>query len=400
MSIYNQAIFLFDDVQDHLQAQDQNMWDRISSMPFLAGADHVVVDTLEGFGEGYLNYLAEVQSLPRNLIVPQYSSPSLLVSLLNDSQALQQASDLVSRHKLDVCPFHATAEKPFGRLQDKLSSAQHRVQIHPSQASFSELNSKLKAREIFVETKVPAPIGQIVHNHSELMNFSKMWPEQSIILKKFHWAPEIFNPENPKDHEYPLVAELLHPIKSSIAIHIESWGNHISHMFSGQQIIRDWRNHGTRLRLGISEHQHQQMIDYSLQLTQHMQQQYGFQGACNIDFGVTADDQILVFDLNPRFGISSCVLRFMQRMGIDLNTSYLVFKAMYVKIPNLSAVLRHPDYLRIFPGSKNGMLLAGPSWDYDKHYVRYLFYAVVAETPAELQQLEKDLIRILDEVAT
>ncbi len=394
------CLFIHDGIDGPSTDAGDFLWNEYCSHPIVLGADVCVVDTLNGYGTPCLNHLDEMVGLPNTIIQPKYQQHSLVGNLLGDSQALLQLKQEVHCRELNVSSFYSSNSMNYDSLLQKLSAPHYRPRLFPPQEIFTKANNKVLARSLFEQAKIPIPEGIICHSPKELHDFFRYCQRtgsKGVVLKKFHWDTRFIKSETELNFPYslpafPFVVERAYEEQSSTAIHTISWKGRIEPLFEGNQLIHNWRNLGTSLPTKLTCKVQEEMLEYSHTLTRALPH---FQGVLNIDYILTDTGEVMAVDLNPRFGSSTYLLYFLQRVGIALDSVHLRYRPIQANVTDLSTLFTDKRFEALDHKKRRGILLIGPTFDFDKGLVTSFFYLLVGANVEELDWLEHGLKQLV-----
>lgn len=394
------CIFIHDDLLDELRTgKGEHIWDQYSTHPFFIGAEVCVIDTLKGFGDLYLNYLNDMGCLPKTLIIPKYQHPSLLENILHDQAALNKLIKVVRKKHLHVSSFYSDKGKKYETLLAYLSDGTYIPYLFPSKHSFEFANDKVVARELFTAAGIPVPDGTICSSLSELYDFYKYCKnlDNPMLIKKFHWQTQFVCNEKDiesiaDDLQFPVIAERVYKVQSSPVSHNIAWKGEIGHLFLINQIIEDWKHFGNSLPTSISNALLSRISRYALDFMSVLPEYIGVLG---VDYIITPQEEIMAIDLNPRFNASTYPFYFLQRMGLNLDSVWARYRSVSATVPNLSIIFQDEDFTPFNKKEEKGVVLIGPTFNFEKELVVRFFYLAVAKSRADLESLELSLLRAI-----
>ena len=386
--------FVHDDFQPDLIGEDGvHDWDQFGSNALLIGADVCVVDSLVGFGDAYLSYLAELGCVASEMIVPTPTGPSMLENLLDDVSAMGKFSSIVTSRGLDVSPFYADSSKPFGRLLGCLGLSGHQSKLDPNQDLFIYANSKANARVIFRRAGVEVPFGRFCTSQDDLREFSRSMFARgaSVVLKRAHWqAQHVSSPGelDALDHtQLPVVAEMVYRVKASPVVQLLRWNDRVYPLGIMAQHIVDFRHRGNDLPSGIGEDMERTLW----RMAERIAGEIGdYLGVLGIDFIITPDGRVLAVDLNPRFNSSTYPLAFLARSGVDFKRVHAKVRWVHARLRDLSQLFSNPTWSPFDRSSAEGVLPFGPVTGPSRERVIRFMYMAVASTYDGMARLERD----------
>lgn len=387
------CLFIHDDVEPDLRNENGDfIYDQFGSNPFFLGAQSCVVDTLDGFGEQYLGYLDEINCLPKNLIIPKRQVDSLLVNLLEDSNALDQARNIISDGRLNLSGFYVDETKDFNKLIELTSTAAHIPKLYPSQASYSVANNKVIAWQMMDKKGVLKPEGRLCFSEEDLLDYAEfnLKKNQSILLKKHHWQNHFVDNESAlakslKKLSYPVIAERLYATNLSIVSHYIKINGNIYPLFILRQNIKNWKHYGNDLPAQLPRDVVEKIHRISGEIIELFPD---FEGVFAVDYIVTDQNELLPVDLNPRFNTSTYPAYFLSRFNIPLNEVYAAMRFSYVPVVNLSSIFLDKKFVPFSPQRGEGVLLMTPVHDFSQKIIDSFFYLVIAKTPEKVLEYE------------
>lgn len=373
-------------------------WGQYNTNPFLIGADVCVVYSMAGFGADYIDYLRNMNAFPRHIIVPKATDNSVVVSLLNDEQALAQLRDLVQERRLDISTFFSDDARDWPRLLAALSSDAHTPLLQPSQAVFSVMNSKFSIMDYPKRAGVPAPEGQECRSFDEVLTFfrdhSRCYP--AAIIKEDHRDLHRVSSETElmalqQRLRFPLLVETLYDVKVSPIVNFIIWKDQHKPLFTVNQVLRHLLHSGNESPTGLAPHIMDTMVDYTRRIAAEMT---GFNGILGIDYIVTPDDDVFAVDINPRFCASTYPFTFLQRLGFDVGRVHAHYQLVKCRIPSLSALFNDTEFIPLTTERPYGMFLYTPVLYNHELPVEYFSYLLVGGNAKELADLEARMMRI------
>lgn len=395
--------FVHDDTLHELRMPDGDLnYDQFGSNAFFIGADVCAVDTLASFGEPYLDYLAGLGCLPSTIVVPQHHGPSLLDNLLRDRGALAQFRAAAQAKKLDLSSFYSDSNKPFERLIDELAAPDYHPALHPGKEQFRVANDKVMMRQVMSQAGIPVPEGGVCGSRNEVHQVFRSNARRGCgtLLKRLHWNGTEITRESDIDMlvdeiGLPVVAEMIYAVKSSPVCHLITWRGHTEILFCVDQIIQNWRHYGNRVPIASDYHAIDRICAYSRTIASLVPDHSGI---CGIDYIVTPGDEVLAVDVNPRFNSSTYPFYFLSAVcdAFDEHT-YASFRFARVPVRDLSQVFEHRRYPALDLNARRGVIMLSPFFDWASEKVVRFLYLAVAQSQAELEEIEDALSGVLQE---
>lgn len=387
----DRCVFIHDDFPD---GSDDDRVDHYGTNPFLIGADVCVVDTLQGFGKTYLQYLGDLDSLPQTIIQPEHKSNSLLKNLLADQAALAGLKAVMQPQKLDISSFHSN--KKFEPLIDYLAGDDYSPRLIPPKSAYVAANNKRQMRILLSELDIPIPEGTICEDLADLRKFCRHCHTQILVKQDHRYTYPIDNDDDIDQIAhlltFPVVVEVLHPITASPVSNYLAWNGEIQHLFTIDQVIRQKKHTGNRHPTLISPDQAARIIDYSLAVIKNIP---GYLGVCGIDYIITTDGDVLVADVNARFNACTYPYHLLQRLAVPLEQKYFVYRIVNYAVPDLSYIFEDEAFVPFTQKSNKGMFLYNPVYSFDRKMVYRFSYLCVADSWEELDSVENNLLDII-----
>ena len=394
------CFFIHDDILDELRTDTGELnWDQFGTNSFFLGARACAVDTLDGFGEPYLDYLHSLNCLPETIIIPVHQTHSLVENLLMDQTALEQLRAVCRREHLNISSFYSDEGKDFEKLIAYLSEDDYLPLLYPSKTAFQCGNDKLFMRTLMVNAGLAVPSGAICSSLEELHRICKHHREQGslTLLKKMHWQTQAVAHEEMLKRcaklEFPLIAEKAYHYVCSPVAHYIALKNQAAYLFSMNQIIENWHHYGNELPHKLSQKVLAQMAECSSAIIRLLPD---YEGIIGIDYIVTPEDNVLAVDVNPRFNSSTYPLCFLLRMGIDLASVYVRYRFARVPVENVSKVFTDRDFIAFNPRKSEGILMLSPVFNFAGGFVTRFLYLIVAKNPTDLARFENTLLNLVE----
>ena len=386
------CVFMHDDTDSSAGVD----WDQHGTNPFLLSPSACVVDTLEGFGEPYLDYLHSLGALPETLIIPNHKSASLVDNLLTDKRALRKLKHLLVVDRFDLSVFYPDEDK--GKLASALLGENSESRIHPSRSAFSQANDKLHTRDLLRKTKVPIPEGAVCFSVEDLQYFYRQvcqtYPK--VLVKKHHWdtQPLCSHEDIAKSGgslEFPVIAEVAYPVKCSPVSHNLVWRGEVHHLFVVMQKVESLRHAGNVSPTNLSAPMTGRIAEYSRMVIEQVPE---FSGVFGIDFIITTNDLLIAVDVNPRFNSSTYPFYFLQRMGLNLENTFAKYGFTKCSMKDLSSLYLHESLMPFSRIMGEGIVLYSPAFDRSRQMVTKFSYVCVSKTSEKLLHLEGTLLKI------
>lgn len=397
--LVSSCAFIHDDIDPQLVDEFGNHdSDQFSTNPILLGAKVCVVDTLDGFGEQYLQYLSDVGGMPSQVLIPHHRVSSLVANLISDNQCLSKLNEIIQRDRLHISSFYSSHELNFEGLISKLASPLHTPMLYPPITQFENLNDKVKARILLESKSLPIPEGTICYSATDLTGFWKSrrrFPK--MLIKKVHWDTYLISKEKELEEilhklKYPVVAETYYEgVVSSPVSHFIKWRDKADYLFSLEQTLVKLKHFGNRLPLFLPLPIENQIKQIGIDLISGIQ---GYFGVAGLDFILTDDNELLIIDLNPRFNASTYPCHFLINQGYEMRGHFVTMRAIEVKVDSLSSIFCDTRFMPL-KNQNPGMFLYNPVWDFGRREVFKLTYLCVANSPEELSLLEKKMLGII-----
>lgn len=387
--------FLHDDWNPLLGEDD---WDQFDTNPFLLGARVCVVTTLEGFGEGYLDYLRGLDCLPEIILQPRRSAQDLCESLLQDADTLARLRAVVAERRLDLSTFYSFENGALDRLAAALGGNGHVPAIVPPPAAFCRADDKAEARQLFGEAGVPFPEGRLCTTPEDLLRFaSELGGDARLLIKSGHRdlmeiaghaellarAPSL---------AFPLLAEKRYDFRSSPVCHFLAWRGRREHLFTVDQLLRDWHHAGNQTPAALDAATEAKIVGYTQRILERMP---AFAGALVVDYILTDDGEALAVDLNPRFGASTYPFFLLHRLGLSPRDTFARSRICRRSVPDLSALFADRRFPAFNKQTGRGILLFNPVVDLEQKALRHFSYLAVGAGVEDLDGLEAELDEIL-----
>jgi ATP-grasp domain-containing protein len=395
----SECAFLHDDIDENLlDERGQYNWDQYSTNAFLVGAPVAVIDTLNGFGDRYIDYLSSLDCYSRKIIIPNHIHPSLVSNLRSDASCLKELKDIVQTSNLHISSFYSDRTKKFDILLAELSTETHAPSLYPSIVSFEKYNSKVYIRRLLKSHNIPQPEGMVCESESDLLYFFRSRRKyHRVIVKRIHWDSRIIELEKDvftiaKQIAFPLIAETCYDdIISSPVVHLIRWKGSEEHLFTVDQIIEDWKHYGNKsLSRSMSQWQ-DEIHSLGLRVLSFLTE---YEGVIGIDLIIPRNGDVMVVDVNPRFNASTYPCAFLQNLGFDLQGLQFITRVIDVSIIDLSSLFIDPEYVPITKQAP-GMFLYHPVWDFQENNVRKFSYLIAGYSAKEVQRQENLLKNII-----
>lgn len=391
------CVFIHD---DWIPAAGRADWGAYDTNPFLLGADFCVITTLKGFGQDYLDYLQDLNSLPEHIIVPEHSGDNLTLNLLQDQEALGRLRALVQEHRLDMSVFYNDDQRGLDALMQALTSPAHRPALYPTKTSFNAVNRKIDAMRLVRSAGVPTPESAVCESLDEVMAFYQRGDRQAqtVILKEDHRkfliaTTEVEVRQASTELSYPLLVETLLDVKVSPSLNMVKWQGELSPFVVSDQVLSDRAHRGNILPSRVSPAVADKIERYTARIGEAIP---GLQGVFGVDYIVTPNDDVYAVDINPRFCSGTYPLHFLQRMGVDLGAVHAHYQLAFSNVDSLSAVLNDPDFVPFTPDSPEGIFIYDPVvYEEGDKPVFYYSYLAVSESAVGLAALESRMEAII-----
>ena len=388
------CLFIHDDTDSSAGVD----WDQHGTNIFLLGAKSCVVDSLDGFGDEYIEFLKRLDCFPENIFIPYQITGDLICDLLLDVDTNSRLLNLYRKRNFDISVFYSAEAK--SKVLSLFKKEEISPVIHPTNESFMQGNNKLFMRSIIEKNNIPIPPGSICNSLEDILYFylhvCRSFP--SILIKKHHWDTKVISSQNEIrsliDLEYPVIAEVKYPHKASPVSHNLIWKEGFEHQFIVLQDIKNFRHAGNIIPTHLSDKVNDKIVEYSQIIASLIP---GFFGVFGIDFIITSDDNIMVVDINPRFNSSTYPFYFMLRMGINLNGCYAKYGFTNCSIKNLSSIFKHRHLPFFNRDTKEGILLYSPAYFRNTNRVEKLSYLIVAHCPEKVRHLEQLLCMAINQ---
>jgi predicted ATP-grasp superfamily ATP-dependent carboligase len=387
------CVFIHDDTDSSAGVD----WDQHGTNPFLLGPPVCVVDSIEGFGDTYLDYLRNLGALPETIIIPSQDTTDLTENLLSDRVARAKCKYFLDRG-LDISVFYSDESKK--RLNTLFTDRCCVSRIHPSPESFSLANDKLTIHSLLEDTVVPVPNSLICSSINDLQYFYSQvrsyYP--TILIKKHHWNTITISTEKDINRlgaelDFPVIAEVAYSVKSSPVSHNLIWKGKTHHLFLLLQHIQDLKHAGNGIPTNLPPSVCNQIIEYSQMV---MERVSNFSGVFGIDFIITTNNELIVVDVNPRFNSSTYPFYFLFKQGVDPENTFAKYGYTKCSIKNFNSIFFDDDFLAYSRDSQEGIVLYSPSFDQSQGLVKKLSYLCVAKEQSRLLKLEKTLLAIVN----
>lgn len=390
-----QCAFIHDDVSEDMVDEEGNLdWDQYATNPFLLGAQVCAVDTLAGFGDEYIDYLASLAAVPREIVIPSHRHPSLVANLLSEDRCISRLQKEIQSRKLHVSSFYSDSAMGFDALLQKVSSSTHTPRLYPSASVFEQANDKVAIRTILEEHGIALPEGMTCWSESDLRYFFKVRRKYpGVLAKKIHWATRpIVNEQDidevVRDLKFPIVVETCYEdVVATPVSHYIRWHSKCEHLFTLEQVIVHWQHYGNKSAGLFTVESQETIADKSFEILSVLSD---YEGVLGFDFIITKEGEVLPVDVNPRFNSSTYPCYFLQRLGYKLERSFFVMRVVDEEIASLSSLLLDPDFVRLTPDSP-GMFLYNPVWDFERCLVHKFTYLCLGDTAEELDRYESAL---------
>ena len=371
--------------------------DHYGTNPFLIGADVCVVDTLQGFGETYLQYLNDLGVLPKTVIEPTYRRPSLLGNLLADDAALGVLGNIMCERKLDISSFYS--DKEFERLIACLSGDSYTPHFYPPKEPFLIANDKIKMRVLLSQAGIPMPYGIICTSLDELRRFHQHCSRRYryTLVKKEHRHMRIISNDDDIDRlagflDFPVIAEAGYEVRCSPVSNCIAWKGVIQHLFTFDQVIKDWKHAGNRNPCSASPDEISRIEDYTRVIVGLIP---GYEGVLGVDYIVTLENEVLAVDVNGRFNSCTYPFYFLKRLGASLDRISAIYRVVDCTIGQLSDVFEDNAFIPFRAEQMEGTFLFNPVFDFERELVYKFSYLCVAHNPVDLSNLESSLLDII-----
>ncbi len=371
--------------------------DHYGTNPFLIGADVCVVDTLRGFGETYLRYLDNLGALPETIIEPIYRRPSLLGNLLDDDVALEVLRCIMRERKLDISSFYS--DKDFELLIACLSNNSYTPRVYPPKEPFVIANDKIKMRILLSQAGIPMPYGIICTSLDELRRFH--WHcsrrHRYTLVKREHRHMCIISNDDDIDKfaeflDFPVIAEVGCEVRCSPVSNCIVWRGANQHLFTFDQMIKDWKHTGNRNPCSASPDEILRIEDYTRAIVDLVP---GYEGVFGVDYIVTLENKVLAVDVNGRFNSCTYPFYFLKRLGVPLDRIHAVYRVVDCTIGQLSDVFEDDAFFPFRAEQMEGMFLFNPVFDFERELVYRFSYLCVAHNPVDISNLEDCLLDII-----
>jgi len=381
---------------------EDRLWNDHVTHHFLLGSHSCAIDSLAGYGNAYLERLSDLECLPRTIIVPDFRSRSLTDNLLRDERALRSLASVVENHRLDIATFHSYSRLGYDQLLRKVT-AEHVPRLHPSVKAFETANDKIRARELFSRAGIPVPEGAVCTSPREVRDFHRhcLRSGSGMLVKKLHFESYSVAAEEdpgalPGDLTFPVLAERIHAVEASLATSTICWEGEVEHLFTVEQVLRGWGNYGSSLPVGVSPEVAMKVAQYCVALPLMLP---GYTGVLNVDF-IVGPDGVMAVDLNPRFGSSTFPFFFLRRMGIRHEEVSARYRYVKATMPSMSAIAMEDGFIPFSSHAREGVVLIGPTFDFDLGVVTGFYYLAVAQDQARRARIERSLAHAIQRASS
>ena len=387
------CLFIHDDVDPNLRnKKGEFLYDQFGSNPFFLGATSCVVDTMNGFGDRYLEYLDSINCLPKDIVVPDRRQDSLLANLLEDDMAIIRVREIINRKQLNLSGFYLDESKDFQKLIQLTSTTNHVPKLVPTQTSYNIANDKIVTWQLMDQNRVVKPDGSLCYSESDLVDYANFQLKKNnpILIKKHHWQNHFVNnvntlSESLQNIQYPVIAERVYPTKISLVSHYIRINKDVYPLFILRQNIKNWKHYGNDLPARLPE----KIVANIHQISKNVIDLIpAFEGVFAVDFIITEEEELLPVDLNPRFNTSTYPAFFLSRFNIPINEIFASMRFSYVPVPNLGSIITDKKYVPFSPDKREGILLMTPVYNFARGVINSFFYLIVAKTLDKLLEYE------------
>jgi hypothetical protein len=389
---------------DWIPASGRADWGAYDTNPFLLGADICVVNTLRGFGQDYLDYLSDLNSLPEHIIIPAHRGGNLTLNLLDDERALNRLRNLVLERQLDISVFYNDDQRGLDRLRKALTTTDHEPTIYPSKESFDAANRKTDGLRYARAAGVPTPESSVCESLDEVLAFFD-YPDRShrgIVIKAAHrkFARAFTEGEVRRaaaQLTFPLLVETLYDVRLSPSVNMVQWRGENMSFAVTDQILHNWSHYGNSIPSDVPPRVARQIVEYTSRIGQVIPD---LQGVFGVDYVLTCDDEVYAVDVNPRFCSGTYPQHLLLRLGIRLDEVYARYRLVQCHMDSLSTILCSPEFIPLTAERGEGIFIYDPVVYETPKPVNYFSYLAVGKTMERLQFFEDAISEIVAKYET
>ncbi|WP_247322085.1 ATP-grasp domain-containing protein [Bradyrhizobium sp. 21] len=397
-SLMDRAVCLHDD-WNHVLGEDD--WDQFDTNPMLLGARRCVMHELLGFGSRYLEYLAGLDCRPAEIISPARRSASVSHDLVADPAALRLVKAALSVPGSCLSTYYSYHDL---RLDQILGLPSGPAECIPPVEVFNRVIDRIGNYSTLLKAGVPVPFSAICRDSSEVSQFfaaARRQGHRDIILKEHH--RKLTTVQNIQqlqaaieNVQYPLLAEAVHTAISSPVAQSIRILNRTERLFALKQRISNFHFKGNLSPHALSAEQLSAIWQFNEKIADAIPD---FQGVFGVDYIITAKQEILAVDFNPRFNSSTYPYFFLQRMGLDIEGSHSRYGFIEdCPLVDMSDLLAADDFPRFDRKTGCGVFIYNPVFSRSLNKVRKWSYVIAAHDAEALVRLRLEFRKCLDRV--
>lgn len=384
---------------DWIPASGRADWGAYDTNPFLLGANVCVVNTLRGFGQDYLDYLTDLNSLPEHIIIPARRSGNLTLNLLDDARALRRLRELMLERQLDLSVFYNDHQRGLDRLSQALATPEFTPTIYPTKTSVEAADHKIAGLRYAREAGVPTPESAVCKTLDEVLTFFD-YPDRTyrgVVLKADHrrFIRAFTEGEVRRAVEqlsFPLLVETLYEVKLSPSVNMVRWQGETMSYAVTDQILHHWTHYGNSIPSEVPAAVARRIVEYTRRIGSVIPD---LQGVFGVDYVLTCDDELYAVDINPRFCSGTYPQQMLLRLGLRLDEIHARYRLVECNVDSLSTILNDPAFVPLMPGQTDGIFIYDPVVYETPKPVNYFSYVAAAETPDRLEALEETMREIV-----
>jgi hypothetical protein len=346
-----------------------------------------VVDSVDGFGSRYSQYLDELGLWAKLIIVPRPYKASCLDALLKDTSSLATLKAQVQGKRTDISLFYSDRIEEINLLISAISTEQFRPRIWPDPSLFCRINDKATAHQFLTELGIPTASAQIVRNAEEMQSFRSAHPA-GIFVKPRHHETVLMEQvdHSPVELRFPVLAEAR--VQAVSFSPVSCWIQHqgeSAYLGTTVQLLQGTEYQGNiRDSSLIPKDVEGKLIQFCTTISDALP---GHQGPAGIDAVVTEDGDVVVVDFNLRFNSSTYLLYLIHHLGLPSETvvDYREYKCDLGSMDDLGSTLS------LQGDPVTGILALGPVNEGAR--VRQFFGVIVGPTGGEVERIRATLER-------
>lgn len=397
-SLMDRAICLHDD-WNHVLGEDD--WDQFDTNPMLLGAKRCVMHELLGFGSRYLEYLAGLDCHPAEIISPVRRSASVSHDLVEDPVALRRVKVALSVPASCLSTYYSYHDL---RLDQIINLPDGPAECIPPVGVFNRVIDRIGNYTTLLKAGVPVPFSAICRDSSEVMQFfaaARRQGHRDIVLKEHHRKLTAIQsmPQLQvaiENVQYPLLAEAVYTAISSPVAQSIRISNRTERLFALKQRISNFHFKGNLSPHALNAEQLSAIWLFNEKIADTIPE---FQGVFGVDYIVTAKQEILAVDFNPRFNSSTYPYFFLQRMGVDIERSHSRYGFIEdCPLVDMSHLLAADDFPRFDRETGTGVFIYNPVFNRSLNKVRKWSYVIAAHDAEALVRLKLKFRKSLDRV--